>query len=446
MQIYAIEGYRDFLWYFVGGLTILAVAHLLTHNKRCGWLIDCVALSAFFVVLGNFGFSSLLWIFWIYLIGFVLLRRKSNFKIFKIILTNIIIFVTLLSVVELPLRLSETYDSNPDIQLGVQFKPKYFVQLRNKSYYREAELLSKARKSSLGPKQEYYFVNKERIGMSGNLVALSDFKGSYINIQGGHRVTVGATGLRKNKVLVFGGSTIFCAEVPDSMTIPSELQKLLLKTRFDSDVFNYGIPGIRIENQYDILKAVDDFNFGDVVIFYDGVNDLNVVFRNGLESHDSFVPYAELKALAGMLEKKSLLAQYLISGYVDREGVTKEFLTSEAEQHVLDLWIKNDKIAREYVESKGARFVHILQPNWVTFKGGIEATKDNKRWSDMKVIQNYFEKYATPQMKIENFTRVLDGLSTTPYIDWAHLDEIGNKKVAEEMFKVLEPLLKEQSK
>ena len=64
----------------------------------------------------------------------------------------------------------------------------------------------------------------------------------------------------------------------------------------------------------------------------------------------------------------------------------------------------------------------------------------------MKTIQNYFEKYATPEMKIEDFTKVLDGLSTTPYIDWAHLDEIGNKKIAEEMFAVLEPLLIEQSK
>jgi hypothetical protein len=64
----------------------------------------------------------------------------------------------------------------------------------------------------------------------------------------------------------------------------------------------------------------------------------------------------------------------------------------------------------------------------------------------MRSIQNYFEKYSTSVTKIENFTKKLDGLSSTPYIDWAHLDEIGNKKIAEEMFAVLEPLLVAQGK
>jgi hypothetical protein len=446
MQIYAIEGYKDFPMYFVGGLIVLAVANLLTHNKRSGWLIDCVVLSVFFVVFGNFGISSLLWVLWITLIGFVFLRSKPDFKILNVVATNLILFVTLFSVVELPLRFSENPDDHPNFNLGVDSKSQNFVKLSAKSYFKKALEQSKNDSSVLGPNREFIDVMTEQIKSSGDLVFLDDYPGNYIKIQTGRRLTVGSTGIRQKRVLVFGGSTVFCAEVPDSMTIPSQLQKLILDNKFDLDVLNYGIPGIRIENQLKILETIGDIGPGDVVVFYDGINDLNTVFRLGLESNKSVIPLGFVKEVAAWVESHSLLARGLISGYIDSSGISKDFLSNDAENEVADLWVKNDKGARSYVESKGAKFVHILQPNWVTYQGGVEATKDNKRWSDMRSIQNYFEKYSTSVTKIENFTKKLDGLSSTPYIDWAHLDEIGNKKIAEEMFAVLEPLLVAQGK
>jgi hypothetical protein len=359
-------------------------------------------------------------------------------------MTNVIIFVTLFSVVELPLRFSENPDDHPNFNLGVESKSQDFVKLNHKSYFKKALEQSKVDSSVLGPNREFIDVMTEQIKSSGDLVFLDDYPGNYIKIQAGRRSTVGSTGIRQKRVLVFGGSTVFCAEVPDSMTIPSQLQKIILDNKFELDVLNYGIPGIRIENQFRILERIQDLGPGDMVVFYDGINDLNTVFRLGLESNKSVIPLGFVKELAAWIEAHSLLGRGLISGYIDRSGISKDFLNTDAENEVAGLWIKNDKIARTFVESKGAQFVHILQPNWVTYKGGVEATKDNKRWADMKVIQNYFEKYANPETKIENFTKKLDGLSSTPFIDWAHLDEIGNKKIAEEMFAVLEPMLKAQ--
>ena len=440
-EIYAIEGYRSFPFYFVAGLLILLIAHRLRVNKPSQWGIDCAALSIFFVVFGNFGFSSMLWVLWITLIGFVFLRSKPDFKILKVFAINLVLFVTLFSVVELPLRISENPDDHPNFNLGVESKSQNFVRLNEKSYFKKALEQSKNDSSVLGPNKEFIDVMTEQIKSSGDLVFLDDYPGNYIKIKSGQRLTVGSTGIRQKRVLVFGGSTVFCAEVPDSMTIPSQLQKIILDNKFDIDVLNYGIPGIRIENQFQILETIQDLGPGDTVVFYDGINDLNTVFRLGLESNKSVIPLGFVKEVAAWVESHSLLARGLISGYIDSSGISKNFLSTDAENEVADLWVKNDEAAREYVESKGASFVHILQPNWVTYQGGVEATKDNKRWSDMKTIQNYFEKYSTPVTKIENFTKKLDGLTSTPYIDWAHLDEIGNKKIAEEMFAVLEPLL-----
>jgi len=363
MQIYATEGYKDFPMYFVGGLIVLAVAHLLTHNKRSGWLIDCAVLSVFFVAFGNFGFNSLLWVLWITLIGFLFLRSKPDLKILKVVATNMIVLATLFTLVELGFRLSENPDEHSNLNLGLVVDDQYFIKLSEKDYYKDALELSRSSSSMMSPNAEYLFVVNERIMSSGDFVFLNDFSGSYINIRNGRRVTLGSTGGRQKRVLVFGGSTIFSAEVPDSMTIPSQLQEIFLNNNVDLDVLNLGIPGIRIENQLRILETIGDLGSEDIVVFYDGINDLNTIFRLGLESNQLFIPLGVTKKLIGWFQENSLLSGILISGFIDSKGLDKEFLDSEAETKVADLWIKNDKAARSYVESKGAKFVHILQPN-----------------------------------------------------------------------------------
>ena len=63
----------------------------------------------------------------------------------------------------------------------------------------------------------------------------------------------------------------------------------------------------------------------------------------------------------------------------------------------------------------------------------------------MKVVQTYFESYATAANDIKNFAKVLNELGSTPFLDWAHLDEVGNSRVSEEMFLTLKPLLQSAS-
>ena len=78
------------------------------------------------------------------------------------------------------------------------------------------------------------------------------------------------------------------------MTSPSQFQKLILENGFDFDVLNYGIPGLRIENQFNILKTVTDLGPGDIVVFYDGVNDLIRVFEEGLNRRKNQAPWRQL--------------------------------------------------------------------------------------------------------------------------------------------------------
>ena len=382
----------------------------------------------------NFEPSALFWIGWIFLISFAVLQQQSKFKRLQIFGTNLIIFAMLFSVIEVTLRVTE----NTEV---VQKQNPEFVKWQSKRYYQDANALSKAN-NSYSPLDEYNFANGELIKSSGDLITIGDFDGSYIKIKDGRRVTVGSNGLRQRRVLVFGGSTVFCAEVPDLLTSSSQLQQLILKNNFDFDVLNYGIPGLRIENQFNILKNVSDLGPGDIVVFYDGVNDLIRVFEEGLDRHKNQAPWRQLNSFSFAVEKRSSLFKHLsISGYVDNIGVANEYLDSDARQYISDNWLKYEELARELVQKTGADFVHILQPNWLTYKKLSEGKSEDRRFSDMRVIQEIFKNNATQKSGIIDFTDRLDSLTDTPFLDWVHLDEVGDKKIAEEMFTVLKPLL-----
>ena len=418
------------------GLSFLILVALskVSHRKLSPWYAKAFVVSLCLLPMTNFEPSALFWIGWIFLISFAVLQQQSKFKRLQIFGTNLIIFAMLFSVIEVTLRVTE----NTEI---VQKSNPEFVKWQTKRYYQDANSLSKAN-NSYSPLDEYNFANGELIKSSGDLITIGDFDGSYIKIKDGRRVTVGSNGLRQRRVLVFGGSTVFCAEVPDLLTSSSQLQQLILKNNFDFDVLNYGIPGLRIENQFNILKNVSDLGPGDIVVFYDGVNDLIRVFEEGLDRHKNQAPWRQLNSFSFAVEKRSSLFKHLsISGYVDNIGVANEYLDSDARQYISDNWLKYEELARELVQKTGADFVHILQPNWLTYKKLSEGKSEDRRFSDMRVIQEIFKNNATQKSGIIDFTDRLDSLTDTPFLDWVHIDEVGDKKIAEEMFTVLKPLL-----
>jgi len=436
-KLYSLTSIAAMLIYSGLSLLILIALSRVDYKKLSHWHTKALVLSLCSLPMTNLEPSALFWIGWIFLICFAILHQQSNFKRLRIFGLNIIIFAMLFSFIEVSLRLSENTEvvqkSNPD-----------FVNWETKKYKLDADAISKANTTN-SPLDEYNFANGELIKSSGGLVTIDDFDGSYIKIKDGRRVTVGSSGLNQRRVLIFGGSTVFCAEVPDSMTSSSHLQQLILENNFDFDVLNYGIPGLRIENQFDILKNVTDLRQGDIVVFYDGVNDLIRTFEEGLNSHKNQTPWRQLNSSSLAVEKRSIIFKRLsISGYVDNIGGDTEYLDSGAEQYIFDNWLKYERLAREIVEKRGADFVHLLQPNWLTYKKLSEGKSESKRFSDMRMIQEIFKSNASQKSGIIDFTDKLDGLGDTPFFDWAHLDEIGNKKIAEEMFTVLKPLLEAQ--
>jgi hypothetical protein len=440
--MYYRRGFREIVLYSLFGMIVLALTKSRLKNMKREWITLAFAISFSFWIITNFRLllsmkfevATFVWVSWIWLVCFVFLRPRADLKIFRTVATNFIVFLSLFSLVEAPFHFADISRKQPEDEFG-------FVRLDEKSFYQKAYQDALNNKIEMHAGEEYGEVLAKISSVDG-LVSLEDFDGDYINIENGRRVTTGSNGLRQRRVLVFGGSTIFCAEVPDSMTIPSQLQKLVLENDYEFDVINYGISGIRIENQFAILKTVIDLGVDDKVVFYDGVNDLDRIYTDALAQRYQEPPWRQIGRVANEAENRSWLIRYLSpSSYIERPGVKQEFLDSEARQKVTDNWFAFDKLAKEYVEGKGAKFIHILQPNLLTYKEGSNVSGVRKRWSDMQTIEQYFAEYVTPSSQIISFRNTLDSLDKTPFVDWSHIDEIGNKKIAEEMFATLEPLL-----
>ena len=80
---------------------------------------------------------------------------------------------------------------------------------------------------------------------------------------------------------MFGGSTVYNSEVPDSLTIASQIAAIGANQAL-FEVVNMGATSIHSAQQFARLKSEIELEKGDIVVFYDGVNDVlqRIVYEN----------------------------------------------------------------------------------------------------------------------------------------------------------------------
>jgi hypothetical protein len=115
-----------------------------------------------------------------------------------------------------------------------------------------------------------------------SLVLLKDYQDRFHTIRDGFRTTVGfrpmslPLGRRPRVLFMMGGSTTFCAEVPDEGTCASELQQRLAAIPETSDikVVNCGTPAaVSLQEVERLEYEISRNNIPDFCVFFDGIND-----------------------------------------------------------------------------------------------------------------------------------------------------------------------------
>src|SRR5262245_24486126 len=125
--------------------------------------------------------------------------------------------------------------------------------------YDVAELLAEARSIAWRTDPDFGWLPEDRTGR-------------YLNIHDHRRVTVGGTAGRS--IWMFGGSTVMSVEVPDAYTPASVVQRLANEASRPVKVENLGATTVSIRHQLFRLRTMTPVAAGDIVVFYDGANDI----------------------------------------------------------------------------------------------------------------------------------------------------------------------------
>jgi len=287
------------------------------------------------------------------------------------------------------------------------------------------------------------------------------------NIVKGLRRTINQVEPAKNNIYMFGGSAMWGTGSADRNTIPSLLQAHLVANDKRYAVFNYGFSSVVAHQQLSKLKTLDLHN-GDVVIFYDGWNDIwqGVVYG---QPSGTIIGYNEANALRVLLNKvKFFLSRnsnfYMALGwlknkkpsemYSDCQKIDSAEIISRAERG-FNIYKTTLIEARKYAEVRGGYFYHFFQPTVISnrpFSPYVQGLLhhmplDMKCGLDIaeKGLQYYRDRYPEIQRELNaiDISDVLDSASsgTEYFFDLIHVSSNGNKKVADEIYARISRLL-----
>ena len=271
----------------------------------------------------------------------------------------------------------------------------------------------------------------------------SNYKGKWINVKKNRRVTTNEPKDYLRTIYLFGGSTVYNGEVPDNLTIASQLASLGAN-EYLYKVVNMGATSIHSAQQFGRLKSEISLNKGDLVIFYDGVND--VLQRIIYENRDGYMvgqPKKEsfwMKLLRSKRKYSSIL-QIMYSEMIKNTKETSSTLIKDSIDDYIDILVKTNK----YVEKRGAVFYHFLQPTLFTKNKLNEyeqmLIEKGEPFVPMQFVDPYKKTYPLIEDRLSNYdfsfslTGVFNKLDESPYLDYCHINHVGNKIISENIWK-----------
>ena len=352
-----------------------------------------------------------------------LLDRYKNKKVYPfqwLIIINVLIFISLIIITELCLLFFEIQKEKNIIQF----------KFNNQPYY-------------LGKSEDYDLVDLERSPrhfvhpQDQNLIIPYDQEGIHINIFENKRVTCYQPNKTEKIVYIFGGSTIFSNQVSDSLTICSLIQKKLNKEGIKAKVINMGVISITVEQQLKRLKLDSKIKKGDIVIFYDGVNDITERIYHG-RKFGGLPKYFEIDPIQKYLSNFST-GRFLIKISKRSPKVYVENIEEASKEYCK---ILNE--AKSFVEDKGGIFFHFFQPNLFSqkkrFGGELEILKEATQKNFPKLAFVFEKSLPVFENSIENLSFSMnlktsfDSLNSSPFLDFCHVNQYGNKVIAEKIW------------
>lgn len=267
-----------------------------------------------------------------------------------------------------------------------------------------------------------------------------DIKGAYVNIENGRRVTELSSVIERNETIhFFGGSTMWGHGVLDKNTIPSLVSEQLKIT-----TINYGEQAYNSRQELNLLvDNLGALNSNDVVIFYDGVNDVyhNCRSHNTPNGHareffikDLLADDQDRQRINDWLDKsslyrfvKGLAARISLTENAARKGYHNSCVSPEYAERVANFLVANWKVADAVLSEQGVKFLCALQPNPYTFNGTISYSME-----EMKIqIDSVYPLIKDKARNLSCFVDYSERLLVDNFTDsCCHVNELGNREIS----------------
>jgi lysophospholipase L1-like esterase len=296
------------------------------------------------------------------------------------------------------------------------------------------------------------------------------FNGETINIdQQGIRKTPGTNCVPgAYKVFTFGGSTMWGYGAPDWGTIPANLQTDLAKlTRKPLCIINYAdMAYVSTQGVIELMLQLQAGNIPDLVIFYDGINDTDLAYREGrVDRHfytDQIAARFEgkdnnngntladwLKSSASFTLFKTLVFKLL------PEQTTPELQTVDYRSFGIDKYRLSDSVVQEYLanyeivdalsQKYSFKSLFFWQP--VISIGKKSLTNEEEQFLSamtsprvdfFDVVYKKIERDSIGYQNLYYIADVFDQKKDQIWIDWEHVTPVGNQLVARSMLDIIE--------
>jgi lysophospholipase L1-like esterase len=246
------------------------------------------------------------------------------------------------------------------------------------------------------------------------------------------------------RIAVTGGSAAWGWRVRDSDTIPVQLQDVLRRAGHDNvTVYNFGIEGATLKKELALLKHFRPIYAIDQVLFYTGGNDAYDAYLSAIKKRSG--PWS-VDITAFELTKTATRLQAMWS---EPPPQLLQWLDREA----LPAALKNDTLregiaaADNYCRTTALRCEFALQP--------MLFARTPRHGPEVRLAQTFRRIYprfgaltaqmyrdalaAGPAGRVTDLSHILDRNSQPFFLDAIHLNEAGNRAVAERLMPIIAP-------
>lgn len=318
--------------------------------------------------------------------------------------------------------------------------------------------------------REQYFEDKKKPGGNFMYEPFSawkhvDKKTKLINVRNGYRVgwePEQAPGKKDFVIFMFGGSTTYCEESPDDLTVASILAKELnqASSKYRFLVKNYGIQGfVSSQEVHLLIKLLRAGERPDAVIFYDGLNDIQTKVGLG---RDHYLDYGyqyklfrkwSLKVRLQKIANKSKLVRILTNQPSLIHSLLplskdKNTLRQNAESMLLE-YENTSRLAKALGEEYGFQTFNFWGPSMFN-TGKVLTAEEQKRTllppdlyeADQLahdiVAQTAAEKNFFERVDLIDISHAFDNVTETIFVDANHVTPIGNAALVDAMLEGIE--------